>query len=151
MNYVITDLRILTENDIILVHEFCHKCKKLGYDNNSSLKSMKWEFATWFAHFSNDKIISLSGVHEFLDGYRIMFRGATLPGKTNKFLNKEQAIEQMKYFGNSNYYFTLNCSDKTGSKSNRLRKIVHSGKGWKNSTYVTTDDVYGVIQEIWKI
>ena len=36
---------------------------------------MKWTEADWFAHFKNDKIVSLSGVHEFLDGFRVMFRG----------------------------------------------------------------------------
>ena len=123
--------------------------------NNDSLKSMKWAEADWFAHFIDDKIVSLSGVHKFLDGFRLMFRGATLPGITNKLLNKEQAYAQMAFINNIHhkpiFYFTLNTSSDHGAKSNRLRKWVHSGRGWPGSVHVETKEIYGVKQEIWKI
>lgn len=151
----ITGPKKLTDDHIFQVHEFCNKCRKLNYVNNLSLTAMKWDIATWFAHFSNDKIVSLSGVHEFLDGYRIMFRGVTLPGTTNKLLNKEQAHAQMAFINNINnesiFYFTLNCDDSTGVKSNRLRKFVRSGRGWPGSQYVRTEKIFGVDQEIWRI
>jgi len=146
---------LLNDTHVFQVHEFCDKCRKLNYVNNLSFAAMKWDFATWFAHFINDKIVSLSGVHEFLDGYRVMFRGATLPGTANRILNKDQAYAQMDYINNihgeSIFYFTLNCDDNTGVKSNRLRKYVRSGKGWPGSEYIRTDIIYGVNQEIWKI
>jgi hypothetical protein len=116
---------------------------------------MKWNKAIWFGHFIDDRIVSLSGVHEFLDGYRVMFRGATLPGVSNKILNKTQAYAQMDYINNihdkSIFYFTLNTSNNTGAKSNRLRKWVHTGRGWPGSTYIRTQEVYGEDQEIWRI
>jgi len=143
--------RILTNDDLLFVHEFCFKCKKIGYLNNSSLKKMKWEEAVWFGNFIDDKIVSLSGVQEFMDGHRIIFRGATLPGTTNRLLNREQANEQIKYIGNSNFYFTLNCDDEHGGKSNRLRKCIHAGKIFPNCKYIKTDIIYGVKQEIWKL
>ena len=126
MNSNIIGPKKLNDEHIFQVHEFCLKCKKINYVNNNSLKSMKWEEADWFAHFVGDKIVSLSGVHEFLDGFRVMFRGATLPGITNKLLNKEQAYAQMAFINNlhnkSIFYFTLNISSDYGAKSNRLRK-----------------------------
>jgi len=143
--------KILDKDDLIQVHEFCIKCKKLGYINNSSFEKMKWDDAIWFGHFLNDRIVSLSGVQEFMDGHRIMFRGATLPGFSNKILSIPQGEEQMKYIGKSNFYFTLNCDDAYGSKSNRLRRIINAGKGWPGCVYVKTDVIYGVKQEIWKV
>lgn len=144
----------LTNDHILQVHEFCSKCKKHNYVNNQSLESMKWNFATWFAHFKSDKIVSLSGVHEFLDGFRIMFRGATLPGTTNKLLNKEQAYAQMAFIHNIHdkpiFYFTLNLSDNIGAKSNRLRKWVNTGR-FGMGKYIKTENIFGVDQEIWQI
>ena len=94
-------------------------------------------------------------MHEFLDGFRVMFRGATLPGTTNKLLNKEQAYAQMAFINNIHhkpiFYFTLNISGNHVVKSNRLRKLVHSGRGWPGSVYVETKVIYGIKQEIWKI
>ena len=115
---------------------------------------MKWDKADWFAHFISDKIVSLSGVHEFLDGFRIMFRGATLPGTTNKLLNREQAYAQMAFIRNIHdkpiFYFTLNISNNVGSKSNRLRKWMHNGK-FGLGEYVKTEKIFGIEQEIWQV
>ena len=69
MNSNITGPDKLDDEHIFQVHEFCLKCKKLNYVNNDSMKAMKWEEADWFAHFIDDKIVSLSGVHKFLDGF----------------------------------------------------------------------------------
>mgnify|MGYP006000568213 FL=1 len=155
MNLNITGPDKLDDEHIFQVHEFCLKCKNLNYVNNDSLKSMKWTEADWFAHFIDDKIVSLSGVHKFLDGFRVLFRGATWHGITNKLLNKEQAYAQMAFINNIHhkpiFYFTLNTSSDHGAKSNRLRKWVHSGRGWPGSVHVETKEIYGVKQEIWKI
>ena len=152
---MITELLQLTDDHLFQVHEFCIKCKKLNYVNNQSLEAMKWDKAIWFGHFADDKIVSLSGVHDFLDGYRVMFRGATLSGVSNKFLNKIQAHDQMDNINNihdkSIFYFTLNISNNAGAKSNRLRKWVHTGRGWPGSTYIGTQEVYGEVQEIWEL
>ena len=153
MHMIIGPLQ-LTDDHILQVHEFCSKCKKYNYVNNESLESMKWEKADWFAHFISDKIVSLSGVHEFLDGFRIMFRGATLPGTTNKLLNREQAYAQMAFIRNIHdkpiFYFTLNISNNVGSKSNRLRKWMHNGK-FGLGEYVKTEKIFCIEQEIWQV
>ena len=41
----------------------------LGYINNSSLQNMKWYWkdVKWVATFKHQKIISLSGIHPFLE------------------------------------------------------------------------------------
>jgi len=148
----ITGPILLSNENLLEVYDFCHECKLLGYENNKSLKAMKWDEAEWFAHFYEQKIISLSGVQKFMDGYRIMFRGATLPGTTNKLLNKEQALSQIDHIGKFNkFYFTLNCNDHKGVKSNRLRSIVKSGRGWPGSEFVKIIEINSVKQEVWKI
>ena len=81
MHMIIGPLQ-LTDDHILQVHEFCSKCKKYNYVNNESLESMKWEKADWFAHFISDKIVSLSGVHEFLDGFKEIVRATRVLDRT---------------------------------------------------------------------
>ena len=88
---------------------------------------MKWydKSIIWYCHYKDYRIVSLSGVQPFEDGYRVCFRGATLPGVSNKFLNKEQAIQG-------------------------ISKVMKNGKGLK-AKIVDVKKVYNVMQEIWKI
>ena len=77
-----------------IVFDFCKKCKKLNYVNNNSFKSMKWYWkeVQWVGTFSDDTLISISGIHPFPEvnqnAFRIMFIGATLPGKSQTFYNE---------------------------------------------------------------
>ena len=132
------------------VEQFCQKCAELNYENNSSLKSMKWydENIIWYAHYT-DCIVSLSGIQPFEDGYRVCFRGATLPGTSNKILNKDQAIQGMKDLGENNYYITTNV-DNNHTDGVRLSRAMKKGKIWK-AKIVDVKEIYNVKQEIWKI
>lgn len=149
----------LIEKDISLVETFCDVCKKLNYTNNASLATMNWTEATWFAHLLDNEIVSLSGVQKFEvyepNAYRIMYRGATLPGITNRLLNKEQAKHQIMFIReenpNANFYISVNVSSRTGVKSYRLSNLLHSGRGWPGSVLRDKILLYGSIQEIWQV
>jgi len=79
----------LSEVDVFSVKDFCEECNKLGLQNNKSLERMKWDTATWFAALDESKIYSIAGYHKLnIDehSYRVLFRGAQLPGyKPNTF------------------------------------------------------------------
>ena len=111
---------------------------------------MKWhdESIIWYGHYT-DCIVSLSGVQPFEDGYRVCFRGATLPGTSNKILNKYQAIQGMKDLGKNNYYITTNVED-NHTDGVRISKALKKGKIF-NVTLMDVKEVYNVTQEIWRI
>jgi hypothetical protein len=132
------------------VDQFCQACAKLNYMNNASLEAMKWDWeeVIWYGHYT-DRFVSLSGIHPFANGYRVCFRGATLPGISNFILNKYQAIQGMKDLGENNYYVTTNV-DADGTDGPRLSHALKKGKIWK-ANLVAIEDVFNVKQEIWKL
>ena len=61
--------------------DFTVRCGELGYGNNDSLHSMKYQWCkdvggAWWAAYQNGNIVSVAGCHPFRDGYRFVFRGA---------------------------------------------------------------------------
>jgi hypothetical protein len=82
-------LCITTINDdhIPLLENFCKKAKELGYENNSSLAAMKYdwckEHGEYFCAIKNDSIVAVAGCHPLPEvsptGWRILFRGCELP------------------------------------------------------------------------
>ena len=66
---------------------FCKKAKELKYENNSSLKAMKFdwckEHGEYFCAIKGNDIVAVAGCHPLpevaSDAWRIMFRGCELP------------------------------------------------------------------------
>ena len=58
------------------------------------VKELRWEWCLekgmWYATYTEDKIISLTGIHPFKDGYRALYRGAQLSPRPVKGLNRYQ-------------------------------------------------------------
>ena len=149
--------RFLNISDTDIVEKFCKECKKLGYINNSSLRNMKWYWkdVKWVATFKHQKIISLSGIHPFLEmgenAFRIMFRGASLPGYSSTFLNFKQVPLKIQYAlllnENPTFYVTFNTSKNVGAKSHRMSKAI----GRRNDfSFVKHMNYFNTMQEIWK-
>ena len=74
--------RLLNDDDLLIILEFLVECSYLRYINNVSLESIKYNEAKWVGTFIDSSLISMSGVkwEEELKGYRLLFRGVTLPG-----------------------------------------------------------------------
>tara|TARA_B000000460_G_C21407806_1_gene345266 strand:- start:337 stop:816 length:480 start_codon:yes stop_codon:yes gene_type:complete len=149
--------RFLSISDTNIVESFCEECKKLGYSNNSSLQNMKWYWkdVKWVGTFKYQNIISLSGIHPFLEmgenAFRIMFRGASLPGYSSTFLNFKQVPLKIQYAllisENPTFYVTFNISKNVGAKSYRMSKAI----GRRNDfTFVKKMNYFNTMQEIWK-
>ena len=78
--------RLLNDDDLLIILEFLIECSYLRYINNVSLESIKYNEAKWVGTFIDSSLISMSGVkwEEELKGYRLLFRGVTLPGHVKK-------------------------------------------------------------------
>ena len=82
----------ITKDLIPSLEKFCKKAKALGYENNSSLKEMRFEktkdWGEYFCAIENDEMIAVAGCHPLPEvskaGWRILFRGCELP-RTNNF------------------------------------------------------------------
>jgi hypothetical protein len=160
----------LTLNDIPAVEQFCKECHVLGYENNSSLESMKFHSATFFAAYDQEKIVSLAGVHPLPEvnahAWRCLFRGAQLPGYTpqwsmnifksgihfGQFLYKQikyvQAIDP-----ESEFYISTNLTASTGAKSHRMNDVMMPRIAKMGIWELHTENMmlYNIPQNLWKI
>ncbi len=80
-------IEIITNDLIPKLEIFCEKAKELKYENNSSLKAMKFDWCKeqgeYFCAIKNNDIVAVAGCHPLPevspDAWRIMFRGCELP------------------------------------------------------------------------
>lgn len=92
-------IEIITDKHLDMLQTFCQECDKLGYQNNSSLQSMKllWckQTGEYWCAVDNNKIVAVAGAHPLPEvgdhAWRILFRGCELPYSDNfKGLGKAQ-------------------------------------------------------------
>ena len=85
------EVKVITDDLIPNLENFCKKAKELGYVNNSSLKEMRFEktkeWGEYFCAMENGNIIAVAGCHPLPevsnDAWRILFRGCELPHNNN--------------------------------------------------------------------
>ena len=79
----------ITDDLIPALEVFCFKAKQLKYENNSSLKAMKFdwckEHGEYFCAIRDGFIVAVAGCHPLPEvddcAWRILFRGCELPNK----------------------------------------------------------------------
>jgi hypothetical protein len=93
-------------SDDPLLPEFMDACAAKGYNNNSSLKAMKFdhfEYSAFFAVIQNNKIKSVSGIHNFeyenQKYYRIGFRSVALYDQEFKFKPSKDLLKTSIQYG----------------------------------------------------
>lgn len=165
-----TIFKLLTQEDIPQIEIFCKECEQLGYENNSSLQTMKFEKATFFGAFDGEKLFSLAGVEHFPiineHAYRCLFRGAQLPKYTPKWSMNifESGIHfsqflymQIKFIQqidiNSEFYITTNINNLKAGKSNRLHKTMMPRLSKKGYVDLINPNIiiYNTEQSLWKV
>lgn len=153
--------RIYTKSEEL--NDFILKCAELDYKNNNSYEAMRFDWCldngAWFATFKDNEIISISGAHEFRDGYRAMFRGVDLEVRFTG-LDKYHMSCWCWYDhlplvieladGKPIYTSTNTHTDHSGamSKMDRVMKLM-SKAGLVE--HVEHTEVYGVLQNVWKV
>jgi hypothetical protein len=88
------EIKKLNEKDKSLLEKFCEGAEKAGYENNATIRKMKFGFNNvydlgvpthYWAILNNNKIISVSGCHLWSDDSkeytinRVLFRSANKP------------------------------------------------------------------------
>lgn len=155
--------RQIYEDDVHDVLTFASECYRLGFENNTSLIKMKWDWClengAWFATYKNNSIISLSGIHKFEDGYRALFRGAQTelrPCGLNRhhmqsYCFAEQLPLQIEYAGVYPVYVTTNVTHDASGRMNRVDKLFHRLALQKLVNFVDRKEVYYTDQNIWRL
>lgn len=144
--------------------DFIEECKKLGFKNNDSLEAMRFEWCledggAWFVTAENNKIVGLSGLHKFRDGWRALFRGAQLysiPGG----LSKNHMNCWMFYYhlpividlvGEDPIYITTNVDNDASGYMTRLNKLYFILNKKEIVDHIEECQLNGVKQNIWKL
>jgi hypothetical protein len=141
---------------------FIDECDDLNYTNNSSLKALKFEWCLntggmWYATADQNKIISLSGIHPFKDGYRVLFRGAQLyprPIGINRYHLQShcwyyQLPLQLEFAKAKPVYITTNIENDASGKMTRIDKTFHHLAKSKIVSHVTAEEVFYTLQNVW--
>lgn len=146
------------------LNEFIDECDKLGYKNNSSLEKMNFKKTinaggAWFATYVNNKIVGMSGLHKFKDGYRALYRGAQLYSRPGG-LSKNHMNCWMFYYhlpividlvNRAPIYITTNTDNDASGSMLRLNKLYYILEKKKLVEHVSNEEVFGVNQNIWKL
>jgi hypothetical protein len=160
----------LNDSHLKQLEQFCFQCDQLGWENNSSLKKIKYDMVyknngAYLALLEDEKIVSIAGYYRFFEydnnGWRIFYRSASLP-KTgpNKGLHRGTSprgrmyIENfIKLCDNKNLYLTTNIENKTYSNITRYHRSLEIESRMKDSYVFKVDEIilYDHLQTIWKV
>lgn len=149
------------------VRDFVAQCKLLGYENNSSLELMKWQWCLdkggmWYGteDYTGSSLVSITGIHPFKDGYRALFRGAQLWPRKVQGLNRYQMQSwgiydhlplQIDYAAGKPIYITTNISNDASGRMNRIHKSFSIMEKGGMVEYLGDENIYYTMQSIWKL
>jgi len=160
----------ITDELLPKLETFCQEAEELGYNNNSSLKAMKYDwckdYGEYFCAIEDDKIVSVSGCHPLPEvnakAWRVMFRGAQLPGYNNSYgLSKYHmnAITfrdilpaQIEFCGTDELYITTNIEHDASGKMNKIHRLFKNlSKLGIVDCYQEQMTLYYTEQSVWKL
>lgn len=146
------------------LEDFIEQCTLLGWKNNSSLKELRWEWCLeggmWYATYNDDKIISLTGIHPFKDGYRALYRGAQLSPRPIKGLNRYQMQSwgiydhlplQIEFAKGKPLYITTNIDKDNSGRMNRIHKSFTAMAKGGMVDYIDDEKIFNALQSVWKL
>ena len=156
----------ITENSKEL-EIFLDICKKKGYTNNSNLDKLKFQWCldqggSWWVTKKENRILAISGVHPFMDGYRTLYRGAQIEPRPYNKLNKYQLqnyafadhlYEQIKWANSEKIYVTTSpySDDDRSGKMSRIHKSAKVLAKQGVFKYLYDKEIYHVEQSIWRV
>lgn len=149
---------------------FCKKCNALGYQNNSSLNAMKFEWCKdvgeYFCAIKNNEIVAVAGCHPLPEvspnAWRILFRGCELPGNDtfkglgkgdwNSITQREFIPKFIEHCPTNELYITTNIShEHSNGKAARNHRLM--GLLAKQGILDKHSDMmlYYTHQTVWKL
>tara|TARA_B100001057_G_scaffold156527_1_gene156986 strand:+ start:8074 stop:8601 length:528 start_codon:yes stop_codon:yes gene_type:complete len=150
------------------VKKFCKECEALGYLNNSSLQTMKYEWCKeqgeYWGAWHNEKLISVAGAHPLPEvsenAVRVLFRGCQIQSP-HKGLNashmnsvpfRDILPHQIEMYKENDLYITTNIShDASGHmhKTHRVMQLLE--KRGIVDLHIESMNLYNTDQSVWKL
>lgn len=143
---------------------FIEECKDLGFKNNDSLNAMNFyqtlnDGGTWFATYDDKKIVGISGLHKFKDGFRALYRGCQLysiPGGLSKnhmncWMFKYHLPIVIDLVGDDPIYITTNTDNDASGFMLRLNRLYMYLEKRGIVKHICHEEVFGVDQNVWEL
>lgn len=168
-------VKLLEDSDNDKLSVFCDSCNDLGFVNNKDFNAIKLDkmhmpYGKFFiaVNTDTDSIFSIAGVHHFPEvnnnSYRVLFRGAQLPGYNQFSMNPYHAIIHFGYFlyyqillikdinPDAEFYITTNINE-GGADSHGMNRIIMPYIGKRGIWHLTQSNVeiYNTLQNVWKV
>lgn len=168
-------IKLLEESDTDKLAVFCDRCDSLGFVNNKDFKAIKLDkmqmpYGQFFiaVDTDNDSIFSIAGVHHFPEvnnnSYRVLFRGAQLPGYNQFSTDFYHSVIHFGYFlyyqirlitdihPEAEFYITTNVNE-GGSKSHNMDRVMMPIVRKRGICELTQSNVmiYNTPQNVWKV
>ena len=111
----------------------------------------------WYVTIVNNEYISMSGIHEFLDGYRCLFRSVQLESikgvgigmQASSYCWTQQLPLQIEYSQNKPVYITTNIGENVPDHMLKIDRIMKIMQKYEMVQYIRTSILNGVDQNIW--
>ena len=149
---------------------FCEKAKELKYENNSSLKAMKFDWCKeqgeYFCAIKDNDIVAVAGCHPLPevgpDAWRIMFRGCELPqtdtfkglgkGDWNSITQREMIPKFIDWCPSNQLYLTTNIDhEHSNGKASRNHRLMGLLAKQKILDKYGDIELYHTAQTVWKL
>ena len=160
----------ITDELVPKLETFCKAAKKLGYENNASLKAMKFDWCKeqgeYFCAIKEDNIIAVAGCHPLpevsKDAWRILFRGCELPqtdtfkglgkGDWNSITQREMIPKFIEWCPSDQLYITTNTyHEHSNGKAARNHKLMGLLAKQKILDKHSEMMLYYTEQTVWKL
>jgi hypothetical protein len=151
-------------NELIV---FCKKCNELGYNNNSSLMAMKYDWCKeqgeYWGAWVDKKIIAVAGAHPIpelgLEFVRVLFRGCQIenPYKgiskyhLNTVLFRNILNAQMNYYPIHRLIMTTNINRDNSGKMQRSHNMLKLISKTNIVSHYCDMIYYNTQQSLWEI
>ena len=163
-------IKIITDELVPALELFCKKAKQLKYENNSSLKAMKFdwckEHGEYFCAIKDNEIVAVAGCHPLPEvnpnAWRIMFRGCELPmqdtfrglgkGDWNSITQREMIPKFIEYCPTDDLYITTNTyHEHSNGKAARNHKLMGLLARQRILDKYSEMMLYYTEQTVWKL
>lgn len=158
------DCKILTRADYHLLQPFFDECGEKGFKNNDSFESVKFDWCIanggrWYGSILDGRLVAMSGIHPFKDGWRVLFRTVQLEPIPNAPISKFHHHSWCWYhhlpyaytYTPGPFYVTTNHlpeDDKSG-KMNRVHKFMQHFEKLGLCEYKGVEEHFYTKQGVW--
>jgi hypothetical protein len=160
-------VKTLEKEDLSELGVFCIKCQVFGYENNSSLKAMKYEWCKewgeYWGAFVDKRLVAVAGAHPLPEvgpnAMRVLFRGCQVDelykglGKyhMNSIPFRDILPYQIAAYPDKDLYITTNVTHDASGRMNRTHRVMKLLDKLDIVQYNGNMELYYTEQSVWKL